>query len=210
MRGATAGSLEQWDFNSEELVLRAAVCFPPNSSWRKNKNKASSRACSVFLSHMHGRGEAQPGAHGLNGEADGGLAVCRLPAGIMSHGSTRPLTAATAAHEGAWGVESARVLRVALPPDSAINPEPPDSAINPEPGPPAAGPLVVVCQSVGFVNYPPGLHWAALDLRCAAEGGDDSRGDGGDVQRRHSHHAELNMIVHWPQQARVHRNVHAH
>ena len=86
MRGTIAGSLEQWDFNSEELLLRAAVCFPPNSSWRQNKNNnndehtAPSSACSVFFSHVHGRGGGGAAQRARGGFISGG----RPRAGSMS------------------------------------------------------------------------------------------------------------------------------
>ena len=149
MRGTIAGSLEQWDFNSEELLLRAAVCFPPNSSWRQNQDNnthtSPGSACSVSFSHIHGRGEARAGVRGFGAEEDDqGLALCRIPSGMLSHGHgpMRPLDGAAAAHAGAWGVESARVLPVT---------QPPDSATHPAPGLP--GPLVVVCRPVALPSY---------------------------------------------------------
>ena len=84
---------------------------------------------------MHGEG--------LLAEDDRGLALCRIPSGILSHGSMRPLEGAAAAHAGGWGVESARVLPVTQPPDSATHPSPAP-----------LGPLVVVCRPVALPTYP--------------------------------------------------------
>jgi hypothetical protein len=41
-----AGRLSTWDFRSEEMRLRAGVCFPPGSKL------ARPRSCKVFFSHM--------------------------------------------------------------------------------------------------------------------------------------------------------------
>ena len=86
----------------------------------------------------------RPDLHGLGAEEDDqGLALCRIPSGILSHGPMRPSDGAAAAHAGAWGVESARVLPVTQPPDSATHPSPAP-----------LGPLVVVCRPVALPTYP--------------------------------------------------------